>query len=110
MSSPVATFYKCAAYVDNRVLAAGVAETITKPSGYSVAVITVNADCWIRRGGTAAAPAADVTDGTGSILLPAGSVRIIDFNDASLKDAPSRLASISIISAGAALVSTEWFA
>lgn len=110
MSSPLASFYKCSAYVDNKVLAASTAEDITRPSAYSVAVITVNADCWIRRGGTAAVPAADVADGTGAIFLPAGSTRIIDFNDSSPATGPSRLASISIISAGVALASIEWFA
>ena len=105
-----ASFLKFSAYVDNRVLAAAVAETVNRASGYTACVITVNADCWVRRGGTAAIPAADVTDGTGSIFLPAGSVRIIDFNDANLKTGPSLLASFSIISAGAALASMEWFA
>lgn len=98
------------AYVDNRVLAASVAETVTKPTGtvaqtYNSCVITTNADIWIRRDGTAAVPAADVTDGTGSILLPAGSSRVMDFAD----DGGTILATFSMISSGAALVSMEWF-
>lgn len=99
------SYLKISAYVDNMVLAAATVETITKPTGYGSAVITPNADVWIRRGGDAAVPAADVVDGTGSILVPAGQSRIIDFVDS----IDSTLATITIISAGAALVSLEWF-
>ena len=107
--SSLASFYKVASYIDNVVLAATVAETITKPAAganvYNVCVLTTNADVWIRRGGTAAEPAADVTDGTGSILIPAGTSRIVDFRD----DGGSVLASVSVISASAARMSLEWF-
>lgn len=106
MSSPLASFLKISAYVDNRVLAAATAETFTKPSGYSSAVITVDTDCYIRRDGTAAVPAADVTDGTGSILIPAGQSRIIDLTDS---PGATPLASFSIVCAGAAITSVEWF-
>lgn len=101
---------RLSAYIDCRVLAAGVAETVTKPTGtvaqtYNSCIITSNADVWIRRGGTAAVPAADVTDGTGSWLLSGGRARIMDFHD----DDGTILATFSIICAGAALVSMEWF-
>jgi len=106
MSSPLASFLRVSAYVDNRVLAAGVAESFTKPAGYSAAVITTNSDCYIRRGGAAAVPAGDVTDGTGSILIPAGQSRIVDLTDS---PGATPLASFSIICAGAAITSVEWF-
>ncbi len=61
-------------YVNDRVLATDTAETETVPtfdtsrSGYRVdAIYSANcADYYIRFGGTAAAPSADVSDGTGS--------------------------------------------
>lgn len=105
MSAALASFFKLSAYVDNIVLAATVAETITKPSGYSSCVITPNADCWVKRGGTAAEPSADVTDGTGARLIPAGVSTLIDLTDS----AGTVLASLSIVSAAAAKVSVEWF-
>lgn len=108
MSAALASFYKCSAYVDNKVLGAGVAEDITKPAGYNSCIITPNADIWMRRGGAAAVPVADVADGTGSILIPAGQSRIVDF----LPELPSgtALASVSVLCAGACEVSIEWFA
>lgn len=104
------SFAKVSAYVDDRVLAAGVAETVTKPTGtpaqtYNTCVITSNADVWVRRGGTAAVPAADVTDGTGSALLPLGVPHVMDFRD----DDGTILASFSIICTGVALVSMQWY-
>ena len=104
------SFARISSYVDARSLAAGVAETVTKPTGtvaqtYNGCVLTTNADIWVRRGGAAAVPAGDVTDGTASILIPAGTSRVMDFHD----DDGTILATFSMISAGAALVSMEWF-
>jgi hypothetical protein len=60
-----------ATYVDTRVLAANTAKTVTVPTGYSVANFA-SAACsfWVRVGGAAAVPAADVTNGSGSALNP----------------------------------------
>jgi len=60
-----------ATYVDNIVLA-GVAKTVTVPAGASRVIFgTTATPFYLRAGGTAAAPAGDVTDGTGSAINPA---------------------------------------
>lgn len=56
------------AYVDNIVLV-GVAKTVTVPAGATYCFISVTDETWMRTGGTAAAPAGDVVDGTGSALI-----------------------------------------
>lgn len=58
-------------YVQNRVLAASTAETVTWPTGATVVVFGRDGDFWVRWDGSAAAvPSADVTDGGGSELNP----------------------------------------
>lgn len=93
------------AYVDTKTLAAATAETITKPAGKSACIITADARCAIRRGGTAVAPAADVSDGTGSQWIPADTPVYLDLADTH----SSVLASFSIISTPGANVSIAWF-
>src|SRR5690349_18511765 len=108
MSAALASFYKLAAYVDNYVLVAGAAQTINAPTGYQSCVITPTDDMWVRRGGGAAAdPAANVTDGTGSIFIPKGQSRIIDLR----ADLPSGtdITSFSAISTPGCDFSLEWF-
>ena len=58
------------ATVLNQVLAANVAETVTVPSDCDFMIFGASAIFYIRTGGTAAVPAADVTDGTGSEITP----------------------------------------
>ena len=58
-------------WVDNRVLAAGVAETVTVPANCDFIIFGSNAIFYLRYGGTAAIPGADVTDGTGVEVQPA---------------------------------------
>lgn len=59
-------------WVDARVLAQNVNETHTVPTGATVVVITATIALWVNLNGTtAASPAADVTDGTASIFVPA---------------------------------------
>lgn len=94
-------------YIDTRVLAANTAETVTVPqdadSKYANYVyLTPNADIYIKRTGTAAVAAADVTDGSGSELLPAGRPILLYLG--------AQLASFSIITAAtSAIVSLKWF-
>jgi hypothetical protein len=107
MSAPNASFFELSAYVDAKVLAAGVAETVTVPAGKSVALITPNADVWVKRTGSAAVPAADVADGTASTLIAAGVTRALDVTR--LNGALAPLSSFSILSAGVAVVCIEWF-
>lgn len=58
-------------YVDARVLAANVAESHTVPTGARFVIFSANcAAFYVLPNGTAAIPAADVTDGTGSVLNP----------------------------------------
>lgn len=83
-------------YIDNRVLAAGVAETITPPTWADTVVFSANADFWYRIGSAAAVPGTDVTDGTGSGLNPTIRKGI-------------RGKTISVISSSACLMSLEWF-
>jgi hypothetical protein len=60
-------------YVAARVLAANVAEDHTVPTGAKYVVFSAScAAFYVKRGGTAAVPAGDVTDGTASELNPAG--------------------------------------
>ena len=60
-------------YVDARVLAANTAESHTIPTGAKYLIISSScAAFYAKQNGTAAVPAADVTDGTGSELNPAG--------------------------------------
>lgn len=57
-------------YVDARVLAASANEDHTIPSGAKYVLFSSTADFYAKIGGTAAVPAADVTDGSGSELNP----------------------------------------
>ncbi len=56
-------------HIDIRVLAADVAEVHTIPSGATKVVISATTNVWMNIGAAGAVPAADVTDGTGSILI-----------------------------------------
>lgn len=80
--------------VDAKVLAAGVAESYTVPSDPQEPTervpLSFSADCatwYLRRGGTAAAPTADITDGSGSIRNP--SRRMFDQGDVLSFKAPT---------------------
>jgi hypothetical protein len=58
-------------YVDARVLAAGVAETVTIPATAKFVVFQCTAaPFYVNYQGTAAAPGADIADGTASELNP----------------------------------------
>lgn len=67
-------------WVNNNALAAGVAETLTVPAAVPASrrlTVTFSGTCvatgfYVRFGGTATIPAADLTDGSGSIFNPIG--------------------------------------
>jgi hypothetical protein len=83
-----------ATYVDNIVLA-GVAKTVTVPPNAARVIFgTTATPFYLRVGGTAAAPGADVTDGTGSAINP--SDRLVTGG------------STFSLFAAAAIVSLEW--
>ena len=85
-----------ASYVDDFVLAANVAETVTVPSLAQLMNVRSDVDLWTRTGGTASVPAADVTDGTGSALNVG--VRLVY---------PGQ--TFSIVAGATCHVSIEWF-
>ena len=58
-------------YVNSYLLTAGTAKTLTIPSGSRYVIFASTADIWVRIGtGTAAIPAGDTNNGTGSELNP----------------------------------------
>lgn len=90
-----AIYVNSSTHIDNYVLAANTAETITRPANGNVAVFSANGDFWVAYGRTAVVPAADSTAGTNSELNPV--VRRIH-----------AATSISIISESALKVSVMW--
>jgi hypothetical protein len=57
-------------HVNALVLTAGVPSTATVPAGAAYVSFSANCDIYVRWIGTAAVPAANVSDGTGSELNP----------------------------------------
>lgn len=103
------SFDKISAYVDAKNLAAATAETITKPAGYAACWISADAACYYRRGGTAVANVADISDGTASIYLPANQRRLLNWvDDGDGKAVVTPLATLSIISTAGGNVTIEW--
>jgi len=58
-------------WINLACLAAGVEKTVTVPTGANFCIFSGDADFYVRPDATAALPAGDVTDGTGSELNPA---------------------------------------
>lgn len=88
-------------WVDHRVFAAATAETHTGPTGAAFVMVTPTVDAYVNLGGTAAVPAADVTDGTGSVLVPAGTSRLFSITPAD--------ATFSFIASAAGIVQLEFW-
>jgi len=69
-------------YIDTRVLGAASSETHTVPTGARFVLFSADCNFYAKVGASAAVPAADVTDGTGSEqnpaawLLPVGTTQI----------------------------------
>ena len=61
---------------DVRDLAANVAEVHNVPTDGNIVEISPSADLWVNIGGAATVPAADITDGTGPILVPLGTTAV----------------------------------
>jgi hypothetical protein len=83
-----------------RVLAAGVAELVAVPAGAAVVNFAATTDFYAKFGTSgvvAAVPAADVTDGTASVLNPG--TRVI----------PDGLTHISVIASAAGVVTLEFW-
>ena len=99
--APITEFYPLAAYVDHRALAANVEETHPVPNNKKVLIIISDIDLYIRPDATAAVPSADVSDGTGSIYVPAGAARAFSVKG---------VASVHMIAGATAKVTMEWLA
>lgn len=87
-------------YVDVRVLAAAAPERHTIPAGAAFVVFSCSTDFYVRFGDvtvTAAVPAGDVTDGSGSELNPEA------------REIPSGTTHISLISAAGAVATLSFF-
>lgn len=70
---PVTYFITASSYNNNISLAANVAKSVSVPTGARFALFRPTADFYARWDGSAATvPAADITDGTSSILNPEG--------------------------------------
>ena len=90
-------------YVDYRVFGAATAETHTVPAGAKTMIVTAlgTITAYVNNtGGTAAVPAADVTDGSGSIPCPAGYQRPFNVTAAG---------TVSIIADAAGIVALEFY-
>jgi hypothetical protein len=83
-------------HIDHRVLAAGVAESHTVPTGAKYVVFSGTDDFYVNIGGTAAVPSGDVTDGSGSMINPG--LRSIEGKT-----------TISLISAAANVITMEFY-
>ncbi len=85
-------------YVDNMVLAADVAETITVPSGVNIAIFNGTVDFYVNfEGSTAIVPTTEIADGTGHELNPGA--RAVD-----------ETATYSVISAATCIISIAYYA
>lgn len=91
---------EAAGYVDHRVFAAATAETHTAPTGAMYVMVIPTVDSYVNLTATAAVPAADVTDGSGSFFVPAGFPRIFALNGDT---------SISFIASAAGVMSLEFY-
>jgi len=84
-------------HINVQVLASGVAETITTPSGANFVLFSSTSNFYCRANGTAVVPTGDITNGSGSELNPvARSLR--------------NVSSISLISPGTCTVTMAFYA
>lgn len=91
-------------YRDLRVFAASANEDHTVPTGAAYCVVLADVDTWIKPGGTATVPAADVVDGTSQIFVRAGVQRVIR-----LLQGTAAISVLGVIPAAAGKVSLEFF-
>ena len=87
-------------YVDCRVLAASTHESHTVPDGAKHVLVTVTGNTFVNIGGTATVPAADITDGTSSVLCVNAVPRVFALHGAS---------AIGIIASAVQTVTLEFF-
>jgi hypothetical protein len=82
-------------YIDDIVLAAGVAQTITAPTGARYVSFGASGDYYVNQSGTATIPGTTITGGTGSLKKPP--LMSLD------------AATFSLISVGGDIISLAWY-
>lgn len=87
-------------YTNARLLAANTAESLTIPPWAKYAVFSGNIDCWLDQRTTAVIPAADITNGSSPIYIPAGTKEVRNIEG---------VAAMSVISASAGIFTTEYY-
>lgn len=87
-------------YIDYSVLGVATNESRTVPTGVQWCLVTPSTDTYVKRGAAAAVPAADITDGSGSVYIPAGASRLVRVLAGS---------SLQMISPAASVVQLEWY-
>ena len=102
--SPVIPFtslvHRQSDYIDSRVLAAATHEAHTVPAAARYVKMIADVAFWYEVNGTAAIPAADVTNGTASSYVPANSAIFVLVTGGG---------TIGLISAGTPVISLEFF-
>jgi hypothetical protein len=96
--------------VDAVVLASGVAEAYTVPTGAHALAIIGDGAFYARPNGTAAVPAADVTDGTSSILISEPVIWVVDNKNEAAQDAGGvALTTIGFIASATRVITIQVF-
>lgn len=96
---PVAGALLVTSTVDARVLAASTAESASIPAGARFVRLTGAAAFYANFSATAAIPAADIVNGSSSILIPSSA----------LFEIPAGATEISLIAAAIGVITLEWF-
>ena len=88
-------------YVDARVLAATVSETVTVPSGGQIVVLRGDADFYVNFNSTTGLiPAADIITGGSPIFLASGTPHMYDMGN---------IAAFGLVAAAATVVTMEFY-
>ena len=87
-------------YINAMVFSGAAAKTSTPPASARIVKITTTVAVYVNVGAAAAVPAADVTDGTASALLPAGGSVTLDLAGA---------ATVGVAAGAAAVVTLTYY-
>ena len=81
-------------YIAAMVFSGAAAKSSTAPAGAKLVKLTATVAVYVKVGGAAAVPAADVTDGSASELLPAGGTMFVDLGGATTVGVAAGAASV----------------